>query len=734
MKEAKSFRKETEKKYGFKEWDFEKEYEFTDRAGNTFKLQLDDIMEIYAASRRKQALDHLLKGGFTYEQGRRTGLLTEKTGAGTHPLDLKTIVDITSTLNEKQKGFVEDMQKYLSQVMAKKGNEVSMALYGVELFTEDTYWSIKSSDSFLDKKTEDVGKYRRKNAGFTKAVTPNASNPIVLRGFEKNWSHHVNEMSLYHGMTLPLENFSKVLNYRTATETEQNSIKNLIKGVYGNAIYNEVEQLLEDANGNITGRARLESGGKLVTNMKMAETIGKSTVVVQQPTAVFRAMAKVNPIYFAKTLKKELKVWEINKQWEEIQTYAPIAIIKDMGGFDTGSSRSAAEYLGSGKLDGKLQKVNKKTNDVLSQGAAYGDRIAWIHIWHAVQAETQKEHGLKIGTQENLIKSGERFNEVIVDTQVYDSTLAKSSAMRSKNTWDVMLTTFMGEPIKTLNMTLHAIYEAKKVKGVKAKSAILRPTLVATAASIVSANMLVAFLYAPNDRDEDETYWEKYWQAVGSGLISDFNPLTYLPFARDVVSLFNKTLTENLDVPAINGFLSLIEGYDVERADLSLINDVFDIVGDILKEGVTPENIFELTMEASALCGSGIKNIAGEYKRFMNLLDIVGEQKKNKLEKLTAQLPTTYQASYNNNWYKGYTEAECEDKARQSARAKIGNELRDDYKKYIKNKNMEKAQEIRLFMHKSGYYDGLTHVDETLKGWREALKEEQQRDERAKSR
>jgi hypothetical protein len=60
------------------------------------------------------------------------------------------------------------------------------------------------------------------------------------------------------------------------------------------------------------------------------------------------------------------------------------------------------------------------------------------------------------------------------------------------------------------------------------------------------------------DDDDDETFLEKYAQAFTSGMLDDINPLTYYPFLKDV--------------------WSLLQGYDVERSDMSVVSDVTDAV------------------------------------------------------------------------------------------------------------------------------------------------------------
>jgi hypothetical protein len=132
--------------------------------------------------------------------------------------------------------------------------------------------------------------------------------------------------------------------------------------------------------------------------------------------------------------------------WAEVKKYAPVAVIKEMGYFDTGVGRSTVEWLKGN------QTLKDKMDDVLSKAPAIADELAWTHIWEAVKREIKATTNLKWGSEEFLKRAGERFTEVITNTQVYDSVLSRSGMMRSKDTGMKMATAFMAEPTTTVNM------------------------------------------------------------------------------------------------------------------------------------------------------------------------------------------------------------------------------------------------------------------------------------------
>lgn len=720
LSEARSFKENCEAKYNYKSFDFKKKFEFESADGNKFNLDLNQMMDIYAASRRPQALQHLLKGGFTFEKNSPDGKLKVKTGAKAYPLTMETIQSIANELSENEKGYADEMQKYLSEVMAKKGNEISMALYGVELFNENTYWSISSSDTFLQiAENETTGEFTLKHNGFTKSTVRNASNPIVLKGFEENWCNHVNQMSLYHALTLPLEDFTKVFNYNTGIKIDDENptaitgVRSVIKGSYGNAAEKYIRQFLRDLNGGIMEASRVGIEDNMISLAKKAYVFANLSVVFQQPSAVFRAMAYVDAKYFLPEPSKLVRVQNHRKDWSQIKKYAPIAGIKEMGLFDTRTSRGVIDWLSSGKRDSLTKKTGNIVDYVGSKLPALADEYAWIKLWHAIQRETRAKYGLAIGSEENLAKSGERFNEVVHLTQVYDSVLSRSGAMRSKQTFNKMTTAFMAEPTTVMNMAFDAIVQQKR----NGKSGIKQftKTISAVAVSIFANSLLFSLASAGKDDNEDETYGEKYVQAFVSNLIHSVNPMNYYPIFRDISSM--------------------LEGFTIERMDMSLVSDVIVSIKKLTKEeGGTPKNIIDAIGYVVNLTGIPLRNFVREVNAAINTYKTLTTESNDPITNLELSMTAVYQEAYDKYWRDGYTEDECDKNAQTSVKSKIRKKLKPVYLEALKNQDSSTIENIRRYMRDSGFYESLNGVDKVLKGWREISDEEEKRAERAAER
>jgi hypothetical protein len=157
----------------------------------------------------------------------------------------------------------------------------------------------------------------------------------------------------------------------------------------------------------------------------------------------------------------------------------------------------------------------------------------------------------KLSGEALLEECGKQMTLILNETQVYDSVMARSEMMRSKNTLTKMGTAFMAEPTTVANMVYGAVIDAKRgKKGVAAK------TVAAVISSVVVNGLVSAMVYALRDDDDDETLLEKYLSSATTEVLDGLNPLTYIPFVKDAYSLF--------------------QGYKVERTDMALIGDVVD--------------------------------------------------------------------------------------------------------------------------------------------------------------
>ena len=606
LDKAKTFLTETVQKYKAMEWlKDEKTEKYTTEKGEVIELTLGQKMTIFATAKREmksgQESLHLMSGGVVFENqiekgdGKSKIWKYKENDANAHQISLQDIMKISESLTEEQKEFADVMVNYLSTVMAELGNEVSMKLYGYRKFTEKYYFPFNSADSFGRQRFGEMGETLLKALGFTKATKHGAKTPLVLSDFMEVWAKHVERMCAYNALVIPLDNFQRVWNYTTpTTESSTNaSVEAAFASAFGNEFKDYVVEFIKDVNGNVMSDKRDGIGGKLLSLYKKNAVLQSASVVIQQPSAIARALVLVDARYLGKTTFQKRKA-----AYEEMRKYAPVAIVKEIGGFDNVSGRNAVDWLLEEEKTGVKEKIagffkdSDYRDDVLAWGAEAADRVTWSHLWLACKAQTAAKTGL---TGEALLEAtGKFFSEVVDKTQVYDSVMSRSSYMRSKSPYMSMVTAFMGEPTVNANILMFSVTQAKRGYYKKAARAIG-----GVVACTLLNSVLKSLVTAGRDDDEDETLLEKYIAQVLSNFVYDLNPLTLLPLFRDAISL--------------------IQGYDVSRADMTSIGDVINSMRMINSEKKTArEKIESVLGSVAGLFGIPARNVIRDFNGLAN--------------------------------------------------------------------------------------------------------------------
>jgi hypothetical protein len=637
--EADAKKMEIIKKYGYNNWNVDQKLNkvFMDTTGKRFQMTLGELMSLYAYSRRAGAWNHIEYGGFVFNKT----ALTDTDPVTTYKLNKEQCEAITNTLTDEQKHFVEEMQTFLSDTMGAKGNEVSMKLYGVEMFGEKNYFPVHVAGQFMVKAQESQAKAAAgfssmTNAGFTQAQNKKAKAPFIMESFMEVWADHVNEMSRYHGTVPALEDIRKVMNYSSYSNAyaESVSVQAILENKYGKEAVQYFNDLYQEANsGAITDKLQ-KPAQKWISKFRKNSVAYSASVLIQQPASIVRAYAMLPMKYFrgkgVLTIPAGVGQAIFNhsaykKAYGEMLKYAPgVTLSKEIGGFDTASGNSIRTYLlDTGKnikqkwktetdLKGRFNTVMDVVDDnPIANLPNVADKIAWIEIWNACKRETAaKNRDMETNSDAFMKLVGERFTEVIRATQVYDSMFSKSPLLKSKNMFVQSLVSFMNEPNTTANMVESAIRTAARGDRKTATR-----TITAVAGSVVFTCVLKSLVYAMRDEDEDKKYIEKYLGELTGNLISDFTVFNYIPYARDV--------------------WSLAQGFDVERSDMAIISDAMNSLKELATlaakdtDEMTEDELTEfdkkvikahMSMLDSVCAAFGIpeKNIRREIKAILN--------------------------------------------------------------------------------------------------------------------
>ena len=536
------------------------------------------IMCLYGATLRGEAaLNHILGAGIKImdiKQPRGKDTITQSDNYLTTAEELESIIN--DNLSEREKEIVRGMIKFMSTTCANWGNAVSQKRWGINLFTEDSYWPISTDSRSRDVKSGEAAgsstsMYRLANMGFTKPLTPGSRNPMVIGSAFDVFANHTSDMAKYGSMVLPILDAMKWINYSATMETSGTqyttaSVRKAMDRAYGVDAQNYFVKLMRDLNGSKEGGRDTNGLEAWTARYKRQAVSGNLRVMLLQPTAYARAGMVIDPKYL---VAGAIGQHEVIKNYREAIANSGTALWKSMGFYDVNINASMRDLI---KND---ESAVDKVVDWTMKGAELGDQWTWSMIWRACRTEQQdkaRKTGEKLTHEELMQRTAERFQEVIYQTQVMDSTLTRSQIMRSDDKLNKALTSFMAEPTLTYNTLSNTYLEYQRLKGAegaqtawkKCGGQIARALGVYTVSAALQA-VVESIPDAWRDDDEYMTFmekWlEKFWgeeSFLDGNLASELNPLNKLPVIKDLLNALEGHSSTNMSTEGLSSAVKFL--------------------------------------------------------------------------------------------------------------------------------------------------------------------------------
>lgn len=635
-----------------------KEFEI---GGTKVQMTIPQIMSLYCLMKRDQGRQHIIGtqiptengildirgGGFKAEpishtqKGKKAKIEKAKVVEPT-AADIQAIL---GTLTEEQKKSAEAIQKYLSEDVAAWGNETTMLLFGYEKFTTKNYFPIVSDKNFVNQlvtKTDDIAP-SLKSLGMTKNINRFANNPVMIQDIFKVFANHVDQMSNYNAFAASESDFNKFMNYKKKQEKGKekgkvDTVRNEMDRTMGKGGAKYIKTLM---NRLVTASGLSDDSDfakMLVRNMKVASVGANLRVIIQQPTAYLRAGNSLsmkyllNPAVFKKTDK------------ETIYKYAPIALWKSWGNYEMDTGKTMYEQM-------IAPTKAAKTKELLMAGAGWADEVTWSRLWNACVLEAKDKH--KGATQEEIYTiAGERFGEIVDESQVVDSVLHRSQIMRKKGLYTQMTTSFMSEPTKTFNMASNALVELVRNNTPENRRKFARCYMTIIASSVATA-CAAGLVDAMRDDDDDDTFLEKWKKAVVGDYSKAETPKDY------IMAVLSNNIADNLNpmgmIPYLRDGWSLLQGYDINRTDFDWLNDIMKNIKrwEQFAAGESEYTLASLLLNTtgaiSKMTGVPIGSAERDLKALTNwvVLHIIGDDEmKFNYKKLSKDVGSEKNASY----------------------------------------------------------------------------------------
>ena len=547
----------------------------------TVTMTKAQIMSLYCLWKREQAQGHLAGAGIRiadYQDGKRTVKQAEN-----YLLDLEDIDKILSVLTPRDREIADALQHYMNTVGSDWGNEVSMKRFGIRSFTEENYFPIQTDDrsrQLRNPESDTANLYRLLNMSFTKSVTREASNSIVLDNIFDVFANHMADMAKYNGLGLPMLDAMKWFSYQQTGELNEegqygyDSIQKQAEIAFGREARNYFTTFMQDLNGVREGGRGEEFGSRMLSGYKVAAVGANLRVALLQPTSYLRASAVLDKKYLVKGLQRSNKLGQ-----QEAMEWSGTAVWKDLGFYDTNINAGLREMIKH--ADGTKEKIQ----ELSMKGAELGDKMTWGALWNACRAE-QEDKGL---TGDELMEAtARRFREVVYRTQVMDSTMTRSHVMRQKGAYAGMVTAFMSEPTLSYNMLMDAYsqYESEVRKNMAGKSdkdqkakkeardkawKKTRGSVGKAAGAYLATAILSAIVESAIDAARDDEEYATYLERFSTALLG-INPADKDAGVWErIKAIPNGNLMEDLLVhnklPVIKDFFGMLGGQDAGRMD-----------------------------------------------------------------------------------------------------------------------------------------------------------------------
>ncbi|MCI7727996.1 MAG: hypothetical protein MSH58_12845 [Clostridiales bacterium] len=496
--------------------------------GSQVRMTDAQIMGLWCLARREQGLGHILVGGIRVGDIEPKGVSKKRIqqNDASH-LTQDDLNSIFGLLSDRQIEVAKKLQEFLNTTCSEWGNEVSMARFGYRQFTEQFYYPINVDRNNLpmsDPQARETDIFRLLNMSATKALTPNANNSVVINSIFDVFAAHTADMAKYNGLALPILDLLKWYNYKDksyrdvvdslgniTTQMTAESVQSIMERTYGKMAQKYVMNFMKDLNGVREGGRNEELLKGMVGRYKAAAVGANLRVAIQQPTSIARAAYVIDPRYLARGMTMKGGI-------NEAMQNSGLAVWKSLGYFDTNIARNMRDQIKH--TDTAFDKFTDKSMKL----AEFGDKVTWGAIWNAAKLEVKETRHL---SGDALMKATqERFDEIILSTQVIDSTISRSDMMRNQSLAVSEVTSFRSEPTVTYNMLLDSYMDFNiELRKTKSASTAFRRTgmkmvRAATVYAVTTALTAAAAAIVDAFRDDDdyqpavEKWIEHFWDNV----------------------------------------------------------------------------------------------------------------------------------------------------------------------------------------------------------------------------
>lgn len=524
----------------------EVETNITDKNGNKVRMTENEIVQLIMTMKRRQGKNHLKEKGFILpdrkllKKGKQKNALAQGTVIERlNPYEINKMYD---GLSDYAKAWMSASQYLFNEQGKNAINETSMLLKHKKIATAENYIPIQVDTDFTSKEIQGL-KFDGtiEGMGSLKSVVEKANQPLIIQGLNTVVDKHINDVSKYYGLAIPIRNFNKVFGVQTSDAHDvklgRNTVRVALRTKWGDAGLKLFDNLITDLQtSRSTGGESMASEilDKVQSNFVQATLSSNISVTIKQAASYPTALANLN----GKSLGAGLPVFaynakQLDKLFAEIDEHTGIHFKRRIGM----SSQELAELT--------------KENAFINKIPAIINPMKWIQatdvkttaaLWVAAKYEVKKLYpDIKVNSEEYFEKVTSLYEETIENTQPNYDVLHRPEVQKEKGIMR-SIAMFKTQPLQNTGILYDSLFEYRqkhseynKNKTDENKSALEQAqrkfrkavnsqfwaTVTFSAMSMLAA-MIRHTMYGYRDDDDEVT-----WKSIVSGLMNSMANLFF---------------------------------------------------------------------------------------------------------------------------------------------------------------------------------------------------------------
>lgn len=750
----------------------EVETNIVDKNGNKVKMTENEIVQLIMTMKRRQGKNHLKEKGFILpdrkllKKGKHKNALAQ--GAVIERLNPYEVMKMYDSLSDYAKTWVSASQYLFNEQGKNAINETSMLLKHKKIATAENYIPIQVDTDFTSKEIQGL-KFDGtiEGMGSLKSVVNKANQPLVIQGLNTVVDKHINDVSKYYGLAIPIRNFNKVFGVQTSDAYDlnlgRNTVRVALRTKWGDAGLKLFDNLITDLQtGRSTGGKSMASEilDKVQSGFVQATLASNISVTIKQAASYPTALANLS----GKSLGVGLPVFgyntkQLDKLFAEIDEHTGIHFKRRIG-------------MSSQEL-GELTKENAFINKI----PATINPMKWIQamdvkttaaLWVAVKYDVKKLYpDIKVNSEEYFEKVTALYEETIENTQPNYDVLHRPELQKEKGIMR-SIAMFKTQPLQNTGILYDSLFEYRKKHSEynknktdenkfaleqaqrKFRKAVISQFSAAVTFSAMSmlAAMARHTMYGYRD-DDDEVTWKsivaglmnsmgnlfftllapvgggelyEFTKSLGDGYTSDFVSVPVVTTINDLCSSINKV------VKTANG---VVDGENESKDLLSSVENLGYSVATIF--GIPVKNAVNYSKGIVANIKDAVNGEFGKFEAGVNRKPkqnvdrygkyLTGDSYKENPSKAKEILDEMISDKKESFIAAGETTDEAEKKARESVRNSFSSYYKKQYQEAFVNGDSKKRGQIMRILSSTGLfvYENKT-LSDVLSDWEEETK------------